>query len=46
MSRFETQFATLNAKNEGAFVPFVTLCDPSTALLRSFAHLWITVQML
>ncbi len=29
MSRFETQFATLNAKNEGAFVPFVTLCDPT-----------------
>ncbi|OOF59258.1 tryptophan synthase subunit alpha [Rodentibacter myodis] len=29
MSRFETQFAALNAKNEGAFVPFVTLCDPT-----------------
>ncbi|OOF37458.1 tryptophan synthase subunit alpha [Rodentibacter heidelbergensis] len=29
MSRFNRQFATLNAKNEGAFVPFVTLCDPT-----------------
>ena len=29
MSRFETQFAALKAKNEGAFVPFVTLCDPT-----------------
>ena len=34
MSRFETQFAALKAKNEGAFVPFVTLCDP--AFDRSF----------
>ncbi len=29
MSRFETQFTALQAKNEGAFVPFVTLCDPT-----------------
>ncbi|MDC2824779.1 tryptophan synthase subunit alpha [Rodentibacter pneumotropicus] len=29
MSRFDTKFATLKAKNEGAFVPFVTLCDPT-----------------
>ena len=29
MSRFETQFTALKAKNEGAFVPFVTLCDPT-----------------
>lgn len=28
MSRFETLFSQLKAKNEGAFVPFVTLCDP------------------
>lgn len=28
MSRFDTLFADLKAKNEGAFVPFVTLCDP------------------
>ena len=28
MSRFDTLFAKLKAKNEGAFVPFVTLCDP------------------
>lgn len=28
MSRFETCFATLQAKKQGAFVPFVTLCDP------------------
>lgn len=28
MSRFEQAFANLKAKNEGAFVPFVTLCDP------------------
>ncbi|MFZ7317119.1 tryptophan synthase subunit alpha [Avibacterium avium] len=34
MSRFETLFTQLNAKNEGAFVPFVTLCDPD--LDRSF----------
>ncbi|EEX49897.1 tryptophan synthase subunit alpha [Pasteurella dagmatis] len=34
MSRFNTTFAKLNAKNEGAFVPFVTLCDPN--LERSF----------
>ncbi len=29
MSRFETTFAQLHAQNEGAFVPFVTLCDPT-----------------
>ncbi|MDH2925370.1 tryptophan synthase alpha chain [Nicoletella semolina] len=28
MSRFDTLFHKLKAKNEGAFVPFVTLCDP------------------
>lgn len=28
MSRFDTLFNSLKAKNEGAFVPFVTLCDP------------------
>lgn len=28
MSRFDTLFPQLKAKNEGAFVPFVTLCDP------------------
>jgi len=28
MSRFDTLFQSLKAKNEGAFVPFVTLCDP------------------
>lgn len=28
MSRFDTLFASLKAKKEGAFVPFVTLCDP------------------
>ena len=38
MSRFETKFAELAAKKEGAFVPFVTLCDPTfcIALLRLF----------
>ena len=29
MSRFETTFSRLRAKKEGAFVPFVTLCDPT-----------------
>lgn len=28
MNRFDTLFNALKAKNEGAFVPFVTLCDP------------------
>lgn len=28
MNRFAQSFAQLNAKNQGAFVPFVTLCDP------------------
>lgn len=28
MNRFDTLFQQLNTKNEGAFVPFVTLCDP------------------
>lgn len=28
MSRFDTLFSNLKAKKEGAFVPFVTLCDP------------------
>lgn len=27
-TRFENRFAKLAAKNEGAFLPFVTLCDP------------------
>ncbi|AAU37761.1 tryptophan synthase subunit alpha [Basfia succiniciproducens] len=34
MARFETLFAQLNAKKQGGFVPFVTLCDPD--LERSF----------
>jgi len=34
MTRFETLFAQLTAKKQGAFVPFVTLCDPN--LERSF----------
>ncbi|MGR6981401.1 tryptophan synthase subunit alpha [Testudinibacter sp. P27/CKL/0425] len=34
MSRFDQLFQQLQAKNEGAFVPFVTLCDPD--LDRSF----------
>lgn len=34
MSRFDQQFKQLQAKKEGAFVPFVTLCDPN--LERSF----------
>ena len=29
MSRFANKFAELQAKGEGAFVPFVTLCDPT-----------------
>ncbi len=28
MNRFDTLFQQLRAKNQGAFVPFVTLCDP------------------
>lgn len=28
MNRFNTLFANLKAQNAGAFVPFVTLCDP------------------
>ncbi|QLD32870.1 tryptophan synthase subunit alpha [Mannheimia varigena] len=28
MSRFDTLFTALKVKNEGAFVPFVALCDP------------------
>ena len=27
-NRFENRFAQLKAKNEGAFLPFITLCDP------------------
>ena len=34
MSRFDQLFQQLQSKNEGAFVPFVTLCDPD--LDRSF----------
>lgn len=34
MSRFEQRFAQLSAQKQGAFVPFVTLCDPDLA--RSF----------
>ena len=29
MSRYEKMFARLNEKNEGAFVPFVTVGDPN-----------------
>ncbi|WP_075181905.1 tryptophan synthase subunit alpha [Pantoea sp. 1.19] len=32
MERYEKLFAALRAKNEGAFVPFVTLGDPNPAL--------------
>ncbi|MFC0323881.1 tryptophan synthase subunit alpha [Gallibacterium melopsittaci] len=34
MSRFDQRFSQLQAKKQGAFVPFVTLCDPT--LDRSF----------
>ncbi|WP_394125710.1 tryptophan synthase subunit alpha [Vibrio hepatarius] len=29
MNRYEKLFARLNDKNQGAFVPFVTVCDPN-----------------
>ncbi|MDW2266090.1 tryptophan synthase subunit alpha, partial [Vibrio sp. 1557] len=29
MSRYENMFARLNETNQGAFVPFVTVCDPN-----------------
>ncbi|MBS9874049.1 tryptophan synthase subunit alpha [Vibrio alginolyticus] len=29
MSRYEKMFERLNEKNQGAFVPFVTVCDPN-----------------
>ncbi|MDF5053863.1 tryptophan synthase subunit alpha, partial [Vibrio parahaemolyticus] len=29
MSRYEKMFTRLNEKNQGAFVPFVTVCDPN-----------------
>ncbi len=29
MSRYEKMFSRLNEKNQGAFVPFVTVCDPN-----------------
>jgi tryptophan synthase alpha chain len=29
MSRYEAMFASLSEKNQGAFVPFVTVCDPN-----------------
>ncbi len=29
MSRYEKMFARLNEKNQSAFVPFVTVCDPN-----------------
>lgn len=35
MNRFENLFSTLKSKKQGAFVPFVTLCDPDFD--RSFA---------
>ena len=40
MSRFETKFAELAAKKEGAFVPFVTFMRSNIliALLRLFAR--------
>ena len=31
MARYETMFSQLDAKNEGAFVPFVMLGDPDRA---------------
>lgn len=31
MSRYTTTFAALKQKNEGAFVPFIMLCDPTPA---------------
>ncbi|NVD06876.1 tryptophan synthase subunit alpha [Vibrio sp. JPW-9-11-11] len=32
MSRYEKMFARLNETNQGAFVPFVTVCDPNPDL--------------
>ncbi|MCG7488998.1 tryptophan synthase subunit alpha [Vibrio sp. Of14-4] len=31
MSRYQSMFARLNEQNQGAFVPFVTVCDPNPA---------------
>ncbi|GLT16604.1 tryptophan synthase alpha chain [Vibrio zhanjiangensis] len=31
MSRYPSMFARLNEQNQGAFVPFVTVCDPNPA---------------
>lgn len=31
MRRFDTLFSQLQQKQQGAFVPFVTLCDPNLA---------------
>ncbi|MGC7560459.1 tryptophan synthase subunit alpha [Pasteurella sp. PK-2025] len=42
MSRFDMTFRQLKAKNEGAFVPFVTLCDPDLA--RSFEIICTLVE--
>lgn len=42
MSRFDTTFAQLKTKNESAFVPFVTLCDPD--LDRSFEIICTLVE--
>lgn len=42
MSRFDTLFEQLQTKNEGAFVPFVTLCDPN--LEQSFEIICCLVE--
>ncbi|OOF67214.1 tryptophan synthase subunit alpha [Rodentibacter caecimuris] len=42
MNRFDTLFNRLNTNQEGAFVPFVTLCDPNLA--RSFEIICTLVE--
>lgn len=34
MSRYEKMFARLETKNEGAFIPFVVLCDPDPEMSK------------
>lgn len=46
MSRYEQLFQHLQSRNQGAFIPFVTLGDPSAEVSCKLLMLWWPVVLM
>lgn len=46
MSRYEKMFTRLNEKNQGAFVPFVTVCDPNAEQSYKIMEHWLNLALM